>query len=178
LKRDKSFDLASRDTLTGLMGYQQFITVLRDEIERSISEQEPMALAVFSIDQLNELGNKYGQQFCETVIREVGRKIGLSIRGTDSAGRFSSDEFGLILVKTDPSLLETTVNRIRKRIMEIVIKTPDGNNIHPVLSAGAAMLDELTASADILAKAAGHALSLAKQKGGDCVVIASKPKAG
>jgi phospholipid/cholesterol/gamma-HCH transport system ATP-binding protein len=176
LRRDKSFDAASRDALTGLMGYQQFAAVMKDEIERSIAEQEPMALALFGIDMLKELGDRFGQQFCETVVREIGRKLGLSIRGSDSAGRFSSDEFGLILVKTDPALLDKTVDRIRKRLMEIVIKAPSGEEVHPVLSAGATMCGETNASVDVLGKAAGQALGRARQRGGNRVEVAEVPK--
>jgi phospholipid/cholesterol/gamma-HCH transport system ATP-binding protein len=175
LRRDKSFDLASRDALTGLMGFQQFSAVLKDEIERSMTDREPMALALFGIDTLKELGDRYGQEFCETMIREVGRKIGLSIRGTDSAGRFSSDEFGLILTKTDPSLLDKTVDHVRKRIMEITVRTPDGENIHPVLSVGVALCGETTASTEVLTRAAGQALGRARQRG-DCVEVSALPK--
>jgi phospholipid/cholesterol/gamma-HCH transport system ATP-binding protein len=176
LRRDKSFDAASRDALTGLMGFQQFSTVLKDEIERSITEHEPMALALFGIDMLKDSGDRFGQKFCETVLKEVGIKIGLSIRGTDSAGRFSSDEFGIILTKTDPLLLQTTVDRIRKRIMEIAIKTPDGDTLHPILSAGAAMCGETNASVDALSKTTGQALDHARLRGGNRVEIAILPK--
>jgi phospholipid/cholesterol/gamma-HCH transport system ATP-binding protein len=165
LRRDKSFDAASRDPLTGLMGFQQFSVILKDEIERSFTEQQPMALALFSIDRLKELGDTYGQQFCETVIREVGRKLGISIRGTDSAGRFSSEEFALILVKTDASLLDKTANRIRKRLMEITIKTPRGEDLKPTLSCGTAMCDENSPSPEALIKITGAALSRARQHG-------------
>jgi diguanylate cyclase (GGDEF)-like protein len=109
------------------------------------------------------------------MIREVGRKIGLSIRGTDSAGRFSSDEFGLILTKTDPSLLDKTVDHVRKRIMEITVRTPDGENIHPVLSVGVALCGETTASTEVLTRAAGQALGRARQRG-DCVEVSALPK--
>jgi phospholipid/cholesterol/gamma-HCH transport system ATP-binding protein len=165
LRRDKSFDAASRDPLTGLMGFQQFSVVLKDEIERSFSETQPMALALFSIDRLKELGDKFGQQFCETVIKEVGRKLGISIRGTDSAGRFSSEEFGLILTKTDPALLDKTGDRIRKRLMEITIKTPGGDDLHPVLSCGVALCEEHNNSLEALIKTTGEALSRARQRG-------------
>jgi phospholipid/cholesterol/gamma-HCH transport system ATP-binding protein len=175
LRRDKSFDLASRDALTGLMDFQQFSAILKDEIERSMAETEPMALALFGIDMLKELGDQYGQEFCETMIREVGRKIGLSIRGTDSAGRFSSDEFGLILTRTDPSLLEKTVDHVRKRIMEISIRTPGNDNIHPVLSVGVALCGETTASVEVLTRATGQALGRARQRG-DCVEVSALPK--
>jgi phospholipid/cholesterol/gamma-HCH transport system ATP-binding protein len=171
LRRDKSFDAASRDPLTGLMGYQQFSIVLKDEIERSSSEQLPMALALFSIDRLKEMGDSHGQQFCETVIREVGRKLGISIRGTDSAGRFSSEEFGLILTKTDPALLDKTGERIRKLLMEITIKTPRGDDLHPVLSCGVAMCGESNASFEALIKTTGEALARARRLG-DRVEIA------
>jgi diguanylate cyclase (GGDEF)-like protein len=157
------------------MGFQQFSAILKDEIERSMAENEPMALALFGIDKLNELGGQYGQEFCETMIREVGRKIGLSIRGTDSAGRFSSDEFGIILTKTDPSLLEKTVEHVRKRIMEITIKTPGGENIHPVLSVGVALCGETTASVDVLTRVTGQALGRARQHG-NSVEVSALPK--
>jgi len=176
LRRDKSFDAAARDALTGLMGFEQFSAVLKDEIERSIGDREPMALALFGLDRLREIGDKYGQEFCGTIIREVGRKIGLSIRGTDSAGRFSSDEFALILTKTDPAVLDKTVEHIRKRIMEISVRTPVGENVHPVLSVGVALCGETTASAEVLTHTAGQALSLARQRGGDRVEIAAIPK--
>jgi phospholipid/cholesterol/gamma-HCH transport system ATP-binding protein len=165
LRRDKTFDAASRDPLTGLMGYQQFSVILKDEIERSFSEQHPMALALFSIDRLKDMGDSYGQQFCELVIKEVGRKLGISIRGTDSAGRFSSEEFGLILTKTDPSLLDKTGERIRKRLMEITIKSPRGEEIRPVLSCGIALCNEKIATLDALVKATGDSLSRARQHG-------------
>jgi len=171
LRRDKTFDAASRDPLTGLMGFQQFSVVLKDEIERSFSEQQPMALALFSVDRLKELGDTFGQQFCETVIKEVGRKLGMSIRGTDSAGRFSSEEFGLILTKTDPALLDKTGDRIRKRLMETTIKTPRGDELHPVLSCGIALCEESNNSTDALIKTTGQALAHARKQG-DRVEIA------
>ncbi len=177
LRRDKTFDAASRDSLTGLMGYQQFSMVMRDEIERSFTETEPMALALFGIDMLSELGDRFGQKFCETVIREVGRKLGLSIRGTDSAGRFSSDEFGLLLVKTDPELLEKTVDRIRKRLMDISIRASDGTDVRPVLSGGASMCGETNASPELLGKAAAAALGRAREHGGNRVEVMELPKA-
>jgi diguanylate cyclase (GGDEF)-like protein len=147
------------------MGYQQFSVILKDEIERSFSEQHPMALALFSIDRLKDMGDTYGQQFCELVIKEIGRKLGISIRGTDSAGRFSSEEFGLILTKTDPSLLDKTGERIRKRLMEITIKSPRGEEIRPVLSCGIALCNEKIATLDALVKATGDSLSHARQHG-------------
>ncbi len=170
LRRDKSFDAASRDSLTGLMGYYQFSVVIKDEMERSMTDQEPLALALFGIDQLKDLGDRHGQHFCELVIGEVGRKLGLSIRGTDSAGRFSSDEFGLLLTKTDPALLDKTVDRIRKRLMEIIIRTPGGEELHPVLSAGACMY-EAGAASEALGAAAGQALGRARQHGGNRVEV-------
>lgn len=170
LRRDKSFDAASRDPLTGLMGYQQFSVILKDEIERSFREEQPMALALFSIDGLQELGNTYGQQFPETVIKEIGHKLGLSIRGTDSGGRFSSEEFALLLTKTDPSLIMITTERIRKRLMEISIRTPKGNDITPTLSCGVAMCNELNNTPELLVKTTSQALSQAKQHGNRSVV--------
>ncbi len=176
LRRDRSFDAASRDALTGLMGFQQFATVLKDEIERSVVEQDPIALTLFGIDMLKDLGDRFGQQFCEVIVREVGRKLGLTTRGADSAGRFSSDEFGLILTKADPDSLGKTVDHVRKRLMDMSIKAPDGNYVHPVISAGACMCSEISASPDLLSKACGQALLRARKNGGNRVEVMELPK--
>ncbi len=171
LRRDKSFDAASRDPLTGLMGYQQFAVVLKDEIERSLTENQPMALALFSIDRLQDLGDSFGQQFCESVIKEFGRKLSISIRGSDSAGRFSSEEFALILVKTDPAQLDKTAERIRKQLMGITIKSPQGHDLHPTLSCGVSLCQDLANTAETLIKASSDALTKARNRG-DRVEIA------
>jgi diguanylate cyclase (GGDEF)-like protein len=171
LRRDKSFDAASRDPLTGLMGYQQFCVVLKDEIERSFTENQPMALALFSIDRLQNLGDSFGQQFCENVIKEFGRKLSISIRGSDSAGRFSSEEFGLILVKTDPNQLDKTAERIRKQLMAITIKTPEGQDLHPTLSCGVSLCQNAISTTESLIKASSDALGKARNRG-DKVEIA------
>ena len=46
--------------------------------------------------------------------------------------------------------------------MEITIKTPGGENIHPVLSVGVALCGETTASTEVLTRAAGQALGRAR----------------
>jgi phospholipid/cholesterol/gamma-HCH transport system ATP-binding protein len=171
LRRNTSFDPAALHAPAGLMGYQQFAAVLKDEIERAGAEQKPLAFAVYGIDMFKDLGDRYGRQFCESVLNEVSGKLGLCIRGTDRAGRFNGDEFGLILTNVDPSIIDKTVDRIRRRLMETTIKTPDGDIIHPVLSAGACVCTETWASADMLGATAGQALGRARQLGGNRVEV-------
>ena len=60
--------------------------------------------------------------------------------------------------------------------MEISVKTPSGENIHPVLSVGVTLCGETTASAEVLTHTAGQALGRARQRGGDRVEIAALPK--
>ncbi len=176
LRRDRSFDPALLHTLTDLMGYQQFAAVMKDEAERAGAEQDPLAFALFGIDMLTDLGDRYGRQFCETVIKEVGGKLALCIRGTDRAGRFAGDEFGLILIKIDPAIIDKTVDRIRRRLMETTLKTPGGDVLHPVLSAGVCVCTETSASVDVLGTTAGQALGRARRLGGNRVEVSEPPK--
>jgi len=155
------------------MGFQQFAVVLKDEIERSMADHEPMALALFGIDMLKELGDRFGQEFCEN----HGTGSGQGKSGSASAARTARAAFrAMSSVSSSPrptrSLLDKTVDHVRKTHHGITIKTPGGENINPVLSAGVALCGETTASPEVLHQMTGQALGRARQRGDSVEVSA------
>jgi phospholipid/cholesterol/gamma-HCH transport system ATP-binding protein len=166
-------DPAHQDTLTGLMAGDKFKELLEDEIEHSFRDQEPCALAVCDIDRLGDFNVNQGTAFGDTVIKEIGKKLFNSIRGTDFAAHLESDEFALVLSKTDPGNIFNTVDRIRQRVSNMVLRTQKGENIVVTLSIGVAMADDRSPDAETLIHHAREACKLAKTNGRNRVQVQS-----
>ncbi|MGB7567302.1 MAG: ATP-binding cassette domain-containing protein [Chitinivibrionales bacterium] len=164
---------ADSESAVKLLDNARFEDVLEEEIEHSFRDQEPCALAVCDIDRLGELVENQGSAFGDTVVREIGKKLFNSVRGTDFAAHLESDEFALILTKTDPANLFKTVDRIRERIGAFVIRTQKGENITVGLSFGVAMADDRSPDAETLIHNAREACSLAKTNGRNRVEVKS-----
>ena len=63
-------------------------------------------------------------------------------------------------------------DRIRKRLMEITIRSPAGDDLRPVLSCGVAMCEEeVNGTIDGLVKTTSEALARARHHGGDRVIV-------
>jgi phospholipid/cholesterol/gamma-HCH transport system ATP-binding protein len=170
-KRSFSRRADDSESAIKLLDNTRFKDVLEEEIEHSFRDQEPCALAVCDIDRLGELVEKQGSAFGDTVVREIGKKLFNSVRGTDFAAHLESDEFALILTKTDPVNLFKTVDRIRERIGAFVIRTQKGENITVGLSFGVAMADDRSPDAETLIHNAREACSLAKTNGRNRVEV-------
>jgi len=164
-------DQSERESHAKLLDGAKFSEVLEDEIEHSFRNQEPCALAVCDIDGLAALSAEHGEAFGDTVVREIGAKLFNGIRGTDFAAHLGSDEFALILTKTDPGNLFKTVDRIRERMSAFVIRTQKGENITATLSFGVAMADEHAPDAETLLLHAREACGLAKTNGRNRVEV-------
>jgi diguanylate cyclase (GGDEF)-like protein len=88
--------LERRDGETGLWNSRHFVDALTQEIERSRTYNRPVALALASVDGLEEAGDD-----SEQILRALGSSIGGSVRALDVACRVGSAEFGVIMAETD-----------------------------------------------------------------------------
>jgi diguanylate cyclase (GGDEF)-like protein len=170
----RSNDQPEQEDHTKLLDAARFAVVLEEEIEHSFRNQEPCALALGDIDGLAELSRTHGTAFGDTVVKEIGKKLFNCIRDTDYAAHLDSDEFALILTKTDPANLFKTVDRIRERIAVFVIRTQKGENINVTLSFGVAMAAEHSPDGETLIKHAREACALAKTGGHNRVEVKSE----
>ena len=85
---------ATTDGLTGLMN--------RSEVERRIGcdlarKRSGMALAIVDVDNFKTVNDEHGHPFGDTVLREIGRKIALSLGPADYAGRYGGEELLIVL---------------------------------------------------------------------------------
>src|SRR3954471_10438014 len=88
--------LERRDADTGLWNSRHFVEALTREIERSRTYGRPVALALASVDGLEE-----ESEDTSTAMRELGSAIGGSVRALDIGCRVGSSEFAVIMTETD-----------------------------------------------------------------------------
>ena len=109
-------DLSSTDPLTGLMNRRAFDESLSREhrkVDRSGAPYSIVLVDVANIGQLNDVVNRdAGNQ----MIAAVGKAIARSIRATDIAARYDSDEFIVFLSDADPGRASVIAQRIRSNV--------------------------------------------------------------
>ena len=89
--------LARDDALTGLPNRRHFTERLEQAVLRCKRTKRPMGLVYMDIDHFKAVNDGYGHATGDAVLREIGRRLSESVRGTDTAARLSGDEFVVIL---------------------------------------------------------------------------------
>src|SRR3954462_14399528 len=97
-----------RDEDTGLWNSRHFVEALTREVERSRTYGRPVALALASVDGLEEDGTDTAE-----AMREIGTAIGGSVRALDVACRVGSPESGGIRGEPDRRRPRVAAERLR-----------------------------------------------------------------
>jgi diguanylate cyclase (GGDEF)-like protein len=145
---------ARHDHLTGLLNRAGLLGLLDDRVVAGI----PSAIAYLDLDRFKPVNDLYGHEAGDHVLREVGRRLHATVRGSDAVARIGGDEF-VVLSDGDSD----DVERMAERLVEAVsrpIDLPGGEIVRLGASVGWAGSD--TVSAGELLRRADVALYLAK----------------
>ncbi len=153
-----------RDEDTALWNSRHFVEALTREIERSRTYGRPVALALASVDGLEEEGEDTAD-----AMREIGTAIGGSVRALDVACRVGSTEFGVIMCETDSRNASVAAERLLRAIARV--RSPDGRQ--PLAAIGIAACPAHAETFDGLVERAGSALRSARR-----AVRRDTPRAG
>jgi len=116
-------DMASTDSMTGLMNRRGFEKFFEQELSRIRRLQSPGALMVLiDLDRFKPLNDLYGHQAGDAALKLVGDTLTASIRIADGAARFGGDEFALLLTSTDPEKAQVRVNAVRAALNNLVLE--------------------------------------------------------
>lgn len=146
--------LERRDGETGLWNSRHFVDALTQEIERSRTYNRPVALALASVDGLEEAGDD-----AEQILRALGSSIGGSVRALDVACRVGSAEFGVIMAETDSRSASVAAERVLRAMARV--RSPNG--LQPQASVGIASCPAHADGFDELVERAGSALRSARR---------------
>ena len=153
-----------RDDDTGLWNSRHFVEALTREIERSRTYGRPVALALASVDGLDEESDD-----TQETLRLLGSSIGGSVRALDVACRVGSTEFGVIMAETDSRNASVAAERVLRAMARV--RSPNG--LQPQASVGIAACPAHAEGFDELVERAGSALRSARR-----AVRREEPKAG
>lgn len=156
--------LERRDDETGLWNSRHFVEALTREIERSRTYGRPVALALASVDGLEEQGDD-----TTSAMRDLGSAIGGSVRALDVACRVGSSEFAVIMTETDSRNASIGAERVLRAMAKV--RSPEGRQ--PQAALGIAASPAHAETFDELVERAGSALRSARR-----AVRRDEPKPG
>jgi two-component system cell cycle response regulator len=110
--------LASLDTLSGLLNRRTLFKRIEIEIERTNRLDWPLTGIMIDIDHFKRVNDNYGHQCGDMVIQEIGARLNRSLRKYDYAGRYGGEEFFVIFSNTTADTAHSIAERFRTEMEE------------------------------------------------------------
>jgi len=125
------------DPLTGIANRHRFLDQARRAIERARRCGRPAAIALFDLDRLKAINDRYGHLVGDEALTRVARTLAAGVRESDLVARWGGDEFVVLLPETDEAAAATTAARLRRDVADEVVRV-DGEAVSLGVSAGVA----------------------------------------
>jgi diguanylate cyclase (GGDEF)-like protein len=115
--RDRLFELASVDGLTGVANRRQLDASLERECRRAQRHAHWLSVALVDVDYFKRFNDRYGHARGDDCLRAVAQALaGSCRRPPDLVARYGGEEFALVLPQTDPEGARTLVGAVLERI--------------------------------------------------------------
>jgi len=170
--------LATTDSLTGVLNRRAFIERVEQEIHRSNRENAPFSLILADIDYFKRVNDEYGHQAGDLVLQRFTEQLSKFSRPYDFVGRYGGEEFVICLPRTDSHQARSVAERMRKRVEDMRIMLPNSSkSLQITASFGVASFRMGSEeSVDSVTKRADEAMYRAKREGRNCVCVAGDLK--
>jgi len=106
--------LANYDALTGLLNKHNFNIQLKQEIQRTLTDDDSSALLFIDLDQFKHVNDNLGHAAGDRLLKQVADLLKNRIRTDDVISRFGGDEFTIIA----KSIAETDARTIAESILK------------------------------------------------------------
>lgn len=117
---------ATHDFLTNLLNRAEILAALEREFSRGGREDKPAAIILADIDHFKRVNDTLGHAAGDEVLKEVARRLKMTLRPYDVVGRYGGEEFLLILPGCTLAVGARRADEIRKLVAASPIETPDG----------------------------------------------------
>ena len=124
---------------TGIPSKQYLDMTLKTRIEEFQNYGLPFGLIYVDIDNYGKILEKHGRFNSGKIVRTVARTLHKKIRFFDIVGRWSTEEFLVVLLNIDDSRLDIVANKLRLLVSESYITTETGM-LNATVSMGASLV--------------------------------------
>jgi len=144
-----------------------------NELSRSGREKSFTVVLMADLDHFKKVNDMYGHLVGDDVLREVARRLLVSVRPYDLVGRFGGEEFLVVLNNCDADSAMDRAEELRQAIAAAPI-TAASNSISVTMSFGVIASQYWNpASPDEFVRRADAALYAAKDAGRNCCRMAT-----
>ena len=115
--------LSTTDALTEVGNRRLFDQTLRTEWARAARRGAPIGLLMIDVDHFKEYNDHYGHPAGDTVLRQIARMVGDSVRrGGELVARYGGEEFALLLPGADLEAARVVAERCRQQVIDAKIE--------------------------------------------------------
>jgi|SRR5690606_21151222 len=162
--RSLLLESAQIDALTRINNHLGLEGALTKEASRMKRHKVPFSILMIDIDDFSLINGVYGYKTGDQILQHIARMLGNAVRITDTIGRYSGEEFLVLLASTEAKDAVLVGERIRKTLLDKPFQI-NSENIHASISIGVAEYSHEYDSIDKLISHADDALKTAKLQG-------------
>lgn len=108
--------VASVDRLTGVWNRHYFEEMMDNETDRVRRYGHSLSLLIIDIDKFKAVNDSLGHAAGDVVLKEVSKRLGLSLRSSDSLCRYGGEEFVVVCPDTPLSTAVVLAERLRAMV--------------------------------------------------------------
>jgi diguanylate cyclase (GGDEF)-like protein len=170
-KRDKLRAYALADPMTGFYHEATFLEVLRKLFGQSRRSLRPLTVLHVGLDCLTQVEETFGEEFGDTVLRDVAAQIAGVFRESDSLARLPGGRYAVLLPDTPPENAACLVDRLRARLQEMSFFDGKANRRVTISAGVAAYPGPGIVTAEAMMEQAARFLVQAQAQGGNRVLV-------
>jgi diguanylate cyclase (GGDEF)-like protein len=156
------------DSVTRTLDRRGITIALLDLMALADRYRHELSIAMVDIDRLGQINAEHGNEAGDRVLSAIAGVLADALRMPDRVGRYSANEFLLILPETGLTAGRKLAERIRRTASETGVDV-DGHSIHTTISVG---VTHFHPGEDLeqFVNRAEKAIHDAKERGRNCVV--------
>jgi diguanylate cyclase (GGDEF)-like protein/PAS domain S-box-containing protein len=156
--------IANYDALTGIPNRVLLADRMKQAIAQTSREKNMMAVCYLDLDGFKPINDTLGHEAGDTVLIEVAKRIGDTIRGGDTNARLGGDEFVVLLLGLEKGEeCVATLERLLMAIAEPIIVKNKSVSVSASIGVSIYPMDD--EDPDTLLRHADQAMYVAKQSG-------------
>jgi len=108
----------SHDPLTGLFNRTEIISTLGREVSRMRRDKAPLSVILAAVNDLKGINADFGHAAGDAVLRETVRRMRSVVRPYDSIGRYTGEEFMVVVPGCDLKSAVAQADRLRAAVSQ------------------------------------------------------------